>query len=138
MSTRLQQSPHRPPLVQIKQKRFRYLTCKYVYPLVRNKLDPNNSSELSRVPFLTAPYYHDDDTYNVYLTYMSEKKAVQMIDSIKSYYNINCDYIKMLREDMEHLSNVINIPLVIIRSYNPESNVYELSYFKKLKNNLLK
>lgn len=141
-NTKLLPAPHRPPLIQIKQRKFHMLTCKYVYPIVYTKNDKpllnlDNSSELSRVNFLTAPYYHDNDTYNVYVSYMSQKKANQMVDQIKTYYDIDCDAIQMLRTDMEYFSSIMNVPLVVIRNYKENDALYELSYYFKDKTQIL-
>jgi hypothetical protein len=134
MNTQLLPAPHRPPLIQIKHKRFMMLNCKYVYPLIytkNEKLNVETSSDLSRVNFLTAPYYHDNDIYNVYVSYMSEKKAKNMIRNIKDYYDLDCDAIKMLREDMEYYSEIMNTPLVVIRNHKLDIDIYELSYKDK-------
>lgn len=129
--SKLLPAPHRPPLIQIKQKKFHMLTCKYVYPIIytKNEKTEINSSELSRINFLTAPYYHENDTYNVYVSYMSHKKGKQMVDAIKSYYDIECDVIQMLRTDMEYFSSVMKVPLVVIRNYKQNDEMYELSYY---------
>lgn len=140
MNTKLHPAPHRPPLIQIKYKKFMMLNCKYVYPLIftkNDKLNLDNSSDLSRVNFLTAPYYHENDIYNVYVSYMSERRAKQMISSIKEYYNLECDAIKMLREDMEYYSEIMNTPLVVIRNHKPENDIYELSYKDKKRFNVI-
>ena len=131
MTTKLSPPPHRPPLVQIKNKKFRYLKCKYVYPLIHksdSNLDFDLISNLNKIRFFTAPYFQNPDTYNVHVTYMSKLKAEQMKELIYSYYGIQCESIRVLREDMEHLSSIKNIPLVIVRSYNTYTDTFELSY----------
>jgi len=62
---------------------------------------------------------------------MSERKTTNIINTINSYYDIKCTAIKMLRIDMEYYSKLMNIPLVVIRNYNKDTDFYELSYFSK-------
>uniref|UniRef100_A0A6C0M214 Uncharacterized protein n=1 Tax=viral metagenome TaxID=1070528 RepID=A0A6C0M214_9ZZZZ len=134
MNTKLNPAPHRPPLIHIRNKKFRMLNCQYIYPIVYNSepfLNPDNSFQLGKINFLSAPYYQENDIFNVYVSYMSERKTTNIINTINSYYDIKCTAIKMLRIDMEYYSKLMNIPLVVIRNYNKDTDFYELSYFSK-------
>lgn len=137
MNAKLLRPPNRPPLIQIRKKKFKYIDSKYIYPIICNSdetriIKPDNSSELAKVVFFSAPYFHEKEVYNVYVGFNNLSKANIMSSNINSYYNIKCEAIQMLRTDMEYYSHIMKTPLVIINNYDSVSDTYELSYFTNI------
>jgi hypothetical protein len=118
--------PHRPPLIQIKHKNFKYINVKHVYPIV---IRDKHFNTYSRINFFSAPYYNDTDVFNVYISYHTFDAASITAANIASYYDINCEPIKQLRDDMEFYAASMKTPLVIISNYDNKNYIYDLSYF---------
>lgn len=118
--------PRRPPLIQIKYKNFKYINPKHVYPIViRN----NNINTYSRVNFFSAPYYHENDVFNVYVSYTNFDDASITASNIASYYDIDCEPIQQLKTDMEFYAASMKTPLVVISNYDSKNYIYDLNYF---------
>lgn len=123
---KLLQQPHRPPLIQIKKKTFRFIDGKKIYPIMIK--DAVNKT-FNSVNLFSAPYYGKDEVYNVYVAFETYNQANIMAENIGKYYNISCEPIEQLRKDMEYYSVITKTPLVVITGYLVLEDTYELYYY---------
>jgi len=129
----------KPPLVNIKNKSFKYINNEFIYPIIMKIPDKGN---YVKKQYFSAPYYQYDsdrgkiptDIFNVYISYDTLEKADNMANAINNYYKVECETIKELRVDMEHYSANMNTPFVIISNYDEDEDLYELSYYCNINN----